>query len=108
MKRRASELFALLLLCAGAAFGQSTAGQVVGRVTDPSGRGVPLASVKLTHADMGTVREAQTNESGAFVFPLVAPGNYRLNISKEGFRPVNQSGITIAVDQVARIDVSLE
>src|SRR5581483_11809838 len=82
--------------------------QVMGRVTDASGGGVPDALVKLTNVEMGTSRDGRTNESGTYVFPLVPPGNYRLMVTKNGFRPVNQTGITLVVDQVARIDVQLE
>jgi hypothetical protein len=102
------KVIAAILLCVTAALGQSTSGQIMGRVTDPQGRGVPDALVKLTNADMGTTRDGKTNESGSYLFPLVPPGNYRLAVTKEGFRPVNQSGIALAVDQAARIDVALE
>jgi hypothetical protein len=96
------------LMGAGLALAQSTSGQVVGRITDPSGRAVPDALVKLTNIDMGTLRQESSDQSGAYVFPLVPPGNYRLSVVKDGFRPGDQSGITLVVDQVARIDVHLE
>ena len=103
-----NHVLAIGLLGAGLALAQGTSGQVVGRITDPSGRAVPAALVKLTNIDMGTLRQERSNDSGAYVFPLMPPGNYRLSVSKDGFRPVDQSGIMLVVDQVARIDVQLE
>src|SRR5215471_15762152 len=101
-------LMAIGLLGAGLALAQSTSGQVLGRVSDPARRAVPGALVKLTNIDMGTVRQEHSDESGSYVFPLVPPGNYRLSVTKDGFRPLDQGGITLVVDQVARIDVQLE
>src|SRR5512140_2479224 len=101
-------LFALSLLIAGSLCAQGTSAQIVGRIVDPSGGAVPAASVRLTNADTGIARAVQSAESGAYVFPLLAPGNYRLTVVKDGFRPVNRTGITLVVDQVARIDVDLE
>ncbi|MBI4875770.1 MAG: TonB-dependent receptor [Acidobacteria bacterium] len=96
------------LLGAGIVFAQGTTAQIVGRVTDPSGGGVPGASVKVTNVDQGTTRESRCNEAGAYVCPLLPPGNYRIGVTKEGFRPVSRTGIALMVDQVARLDVELE
>ena len=101
-------LFALGLLIAGSLCAQGTSAQIVGRIVDPSGGAVPAADVKVTNIDTGIVRAVQSAESGAYVFPLLSPGNYRLTVVKDGFRPVSRTGITLVVDQVARIDVDLE
>ena len=102
------KLSVALLLNAAIVFAQGTSAQIVGRISDPSGSSVPGAAIKVTNVDTGTVREAQSNESGAYVLPLLLPGNYRLTITKDGFRPVSRTGITLLVDQVARVDQELE
>lgn len=89
-------------------FGQGTTGQIVGRITDPSGGGVPGVAIKVTNVDNGGVRELQSSETGSYVAPLLPPGSYRLTMTKEGFRPVSRTGITLLVDQVMRIDQELE
>jgi hypothetical protein len=89
-------------------YGQATSASVSGRITDPSGAAVPQASVTVTNIDTGLRREARTNEDGNYAAPLLPPGNYLVAVLKEGFRPVNRSGISLAVDQTARIDVILE
>jgi hypothetical protein len=96
------------LLSACAVFAQGTTAQIVGRITDPTGSAVPGAAIKVTNVDTGSVREAETNDSGAYVLPLLLPGKYRLTITKEGFRPVTRTGITLLVDQVVRVDQELE
>ncbi len=108
MKPRFWQSLVATLLSASAMFAQGTTAQIVGRISDPSGSAVPGAAVKVTNVDTGSVRQAQSNESGAYVLPLLPPGNYRLAITKDGFRPVSRTGITLLVDQVARIDQELE
>ncbi len=97
-----------ILLSACAVFAQGTTAQIVGRIFDPSGSAVPGALIKVTNVDNGSAREAQSNDSGSYVLPLLLPGNYRLMITKDGFRPVSRTGITLLVDQVVRIDQELE
>jgi hypothetical protein len=98
----------MILLTAGLAFAQGTTAQIVGRISDPSGSAVPGVAIKVTNVDTGSVREIQSSESGTYVVPLLLPGNYRLTMTKEGFRPVSRTGITLLVDQVVRIDQELE
>lgn len=102
------KLIVVSVVGAGLLAAQGTTAQIVGRITDPSGSAIPGAAIKLTNVENGSLREAQTNESGSYTFPLLQPGNYRLTITKEGFRPVSRTGIALAVDQVVRIDQELE
>src|SRR5688572_4750379 len=82
--------------------------QITGRITDQSDAVVPAARVTLANEDTGVRRVTLTNELGYFVAPLLPPGRYRISVEKDGFKPVTQSGITLTVDQAARIDIALE
>ena len=93
---------------AAIATAQGTSGQVVGRVTDPSGGAVAGAAVKVINTETGFSREVQTGTAGEYTVPLLPPGTYRVTVIKAGFHAVNHTGITLAVDQVARIDAALE
>ena len=97
-----------ILWSASALLAQGATAQIVGRVSDPSGSAVPGAAIKVTNVDTGSVREAQSDEGGAYALPLLQPGNYRMAITKTGFRPVSRTGIVLQVDQVTRIDHELE
>ena len=107
MKRLCGRL-AALLLSASAAYTQGTTAQLVGRIFDPSGSAVPGAKIKVTSTDTGSAREAQSNASGSYVLALLPPGNYRIAITKDGFRPVSRAEVSLQVDQVVRIDQELE
>ncbi len=108
MKSALLRLCFLALVGTSGLFAQGASAQLVGRIADPSGSSVPGASLKLTNVETGAVRDTQSDESGSYVFPLLQPGSYRLTVTKDGFRPVSRTGITLLVDQVARIDQELE
>jgi hypothetical protein len=70
-------LFVALALIALPAFCQSTtAGDIAGIVTDPSGAAVPNASVALKSLSNGSTQTATTNAQGYYRFALLAPGQY--------------------------------
>src|SRR3981081_3557034 len=77
-------------------------GDVVGTVTDPSGAVVSGATVTLSSVDTGTTLTAKTSSTGAFRFPLVKPGQYKLSVTATGFRaptqtvPASVSAVTTA------------
>jgi hypothetical protein len=61
-------------------------GTVDGTVKDTTGGAVPAIPVTLTNVDTNQVRNATTNESGYFFFPLVNPGRYEVTAEKAGFK----------------------
>jgi hypothetical protein len=99
---------ALLAFLALNSFGQNTTAQLTGTVTDSSGAALPGAKVTVTNAGTGAVRESASNPSGNYAVPLLEPGTYHLRIEKEGFGAVIREGLTLHVDQVARIDIQLQ
>ncbi len=106
------QLYRLLLLVALlgvftlTAFGQTA--QVTGRVNDPNDAVVPGTRVIATNADTSLKRETVTNDDGYYTIPLLPPGSYELTVQKDGFKPISRSGITLQVEQVARLDFKLE
>jgi hypothetical protein len=87
--------------------GQRTT-QITGRITDPSDAIVPQAQVSVINEETGFRRDTETNELGYYTAPLLQPGQYRIQVQKAGFRPVTQSGITLRVDQTARVDIVMD
>ena len=97
-----------LLLLAGTANTQTTTATLTGSVTDSSGATVPGAVVTVTNMATGIARRIPTSDAGYYTAALLPPGNYQIRIEKEGFRAVARTGITLNVDQVARLDFTLE
>src|SRR5262249_35823068 len=95
-----------LALFAPALFAQT--GEITGRVTDSTGAVVPGAMVKVTSVATGADRDIQTNGEGYYNAPLLLPGEYKISVRHDGFRPITRSGITLAVDQRSEINFTLE
>src|SRR5213593_5259524 len=85
-----------------------TFGEVTGRVTDPSGAVIPGASVTLTNVNTNAVRNVVTTEAGAYTFPSVPPGSYRLRTELPGFKAAVSEPFEVQVQQGVRLDVVLQ
>lgn len=94
-----------LLLCGLPLVAQTAL--VTGKITDSSAAVVPGASVAVTATATGVRTAALSNEGGFFTIPNLSPGLYNLSVSKDGFRPVTQTNLQLAVQQVARLDFTL-
>jgi len=81
--------------------------QLAGNVTDPSGAIVPQATVTLTNAGTDVARKTRTDSRGQFLFTLVPPGQYVLDVSASGFSPYERRGITLNVNATPSIPVVL-
>ena len=85
-----------------------TTGNLIGTVTDASGRIVPDAKIEVRHEGTGAVRITQSNELGQFSVPLLPPGSYRVTADAPSYRKAEYNGITVDVDQSVTLDVRLE
>lgn len=99
-------LITSLLATASALWAQTA--QITGRVTDSTDAVIPEVAVDVISVQTGTKRTAATNEEGYYTVPLLQPGNYRMTVQKEGFKSISRSGIQLNVEQIARIDFTLE
>jgi hypothetical protein len=87
-------LGALFMLAMGA-FGQTSTGSIIGTVVDPTDLPVAGARVLLQNAVTSAVREAATDERGAFIFGSLAPGEYNLSVTAGGFKRVEKTGLNL-------------
>jgi len=99
-------LFGVVVL-AVLAQAQTTRGVVGGTVKDPTGKPVAQASVTLTSEETNAKRTVVSDSQGDFVFRLVAPGKYRLEVQAHPFIKLTQPVIA-EVNQETRLDVILE
>jgi hypothetical protein len=85
-----------------------TTGEITGLVTDSSGAAVTGATVTVTNKATNAQRQVTTNSEGIYSFPSLFPGVYALKVEQQGFKSVLRDSLELQVQQVARIDVSLE
>src|SRR4029077_3422688 len=73
-------------------------GSVSGTITDQSGAGVPKAHVVITNLATGIQRDADADENGHYAITDLRPGDYDLKVTANGFKPLTQTGLTIAAN----------
>jgi Carboxypeptidase regulatory-like domain/TonB dependent receptor-like, beta-barrel len=102
-------LIALVLLPAGA-FGQSQAinGTIRGRVSDPSGSAIPMASVTVVNNGTGFKRTVTSNDSGYYVIPNLPLGTYTVTVEKDGFAVLKAPNVVLEAGREAVIDAAMK
>jgi Carboxypeptidase regulatory-like domain/TonB dependent receptor len=99
-------ILALCALCP-LALAQTTAGRVLGSVTDQSGASIPGATVVVTDVDRGTSRTLTTDEAGAYVASDLIPGTYKIHVEAKGFKTLERPNVRIEVATDVRADFTL-
>ncbi len=100
-----------LLACLFAAvpvFAQQVTATIDGQVTDPSG--AAMAGVKVTATDIqrGTQYTATTNSDGRYTISNILVGTYNVKAENAGFQTATVSNITLQLNQVAKLDFSMQ
>jgi hypothetical protein len=101
-------LLCLAAISAGAAWGQTVNGTLLGTVTDVTGGVVANAKVTITETQTAVTHTAQTNESGNWIVPNLPPGVYSVAVEVTGFKKETRRAITLLVDTSTRVDVQLQ
>jgi len=86
---------------------QSTYGSVSGVVNDPSGAAVSGANVTLTNLGTSEKRTQVSGDDGHFTFVNLFPGDYRVDIEKQGFKHFARPSVVVQVQQETRVDAAL-
>ena len=83
-------------------------GSIVGTLTDATGAVIPRATVTVTNTSTGLSRQASPDTAGYYAIPNLPQGDYDLTVNATGFKPLTQKSVTVRINSVARIDLSLE
>jgi len=96
------------LVCVPPAAADNLYASIRGTVTDPSGAAFAGATVTAVNTDTGIQTRVISSQTGSYVFPQLAIGNYRITVSAGGFKTFQASGIHLDLDQVYSLNVKLE
>jgi Carboxypeptidase regulatory-like domain len=99
-------LVAILVVCC--AVQAEVTGKITGVVADQSGSVVMGATVVVTNAATGIKQTIQTDQNGIFTFPILPVGQYRIDVTLDGFKNYTRSGLVIDIDSVLVVDVTLQ
>lgn len=75
-----------LLALASLTWSQTGTSTIRGTITDPQGRVVSGSIVTLTNTATNAVRTTKSTDAGEFIFDLIVPGTYRVDIEAQGFK----------------------
>ena len=97
-----------VLLLAVPLSAQSVLGRVAGSVVDASGGMLPGATVTLTNVATNQVSTAVSGETGAFIFPQVQPGTYKIVVELQGFKTATFSQVIVNTGAEYSLSAKLE
>jgi hypothetical protein len=75
---------------------------------DRSGAVVVDAKIEVTNSDTNVRTASSTNKSGTYVVTGLRPGRYRMAVSKDGFRSIVVTDITLNVQDVVSRNFNLD
>jgi len=97
-----------LTLCSPFALAQQETATITGEVRDANGSVVPKATITVTNVETNVSIRSETNDQGLYTVPSLKPGPYSITVEKAGFKKSVRSGVTLQVNQVARLDVNMQ
>lgn len=106
--RSFAALAAVLVLLCWSGLAQEFRGTISGLVTDPTG--APVSSAQVTVIEVHTAAKLQTtsNSSGQYTVPFLAPGDYDIDVTAQGFKHFVRNGVHVGAGDHPNIDVSLQ
>jgi carboxypeptidase family protein/TonB-dependent receptor-like protein len=79
-----------------------------GTVSDPTGAVVAGAEVRARRTETNTDSTSTTNGSGIYLIVGLQPGHYRIFVTKQGFKQVALTDVTLNVQESVNRNFSLE
>src|SRR5229473_527967 len=107
MKRKLLITGVMLLFAFSAAVAQTGTSAISGIVTDQQGKAVPRAKVTLTNVATNATRSVESSNTGAYIFDLITPGDYRLEIEAKGFNKTVVGNVRALIGKPTETNVQL-
>ena len=97
----------LLLIASQSALADNVYAAIRGTVTDPSGAVVQGADITAKNTETGIQSTTKSNSTGFYQFLQLPVGTYTVSVSKQGFKAVKSTPVTVAVNQVYDLPIAL-
>src|SRR5690348_1798244 len=101
-------LIPFLLITSGKLLAQAGRGSISGTITDSSGAIIAGAEVVLLNKATGVTLHTTTSSGGVYTFVSLNPGVYQVTASQAGFAKTVRDKVTVDVDQVTELNLSLK
>src|SRR5437867_5310989 len=83
---------------------QSTFGQFVGTVKDPSGAVIPGVMINAKNLGTSATRTTIADETGSYTVVNLEPGDYEITMEAPGFQKVTRRNLQLFARQTVRVD----
>jgi hypothetical protein len=104
---RAIHLLLLTLCTTTVVIAQTTDATISGRVLDPSGKGIPEAEIEILNESTGVLYSDKTDGTGIYTVSILPPGQYRVQVSKIGFKTLIKPEIVLNVKSALALNFTL-
>jgi hypothetical protein len=100
-------ILSVVFLMTSLSYGQTTSGDLVGTVKDPSGAIIPNALLTVTNEDTGIVVAIKAESNGEFRAANLLPGKYDIVAKSPGFATYTLRGVAVELNKTATTNVTL-
>src|SRR5579883_835972 len=100
-------LLLLIFFATTAVHPQSTNATLSGVVVDPFNKVIQGAEIEILNEATGIRYSSRTNEAGIYAVTILPPGEYRVQVSKTGFKTLIKPGITLSVQSALALNFTL-
>ena len=83
-------------------------GAIGGTITDPAAATLGGVAVKIGNVATGDTRTARTNDHGVFLVTLLQPGQYTLEVTKDGFKVASSPDVKVVVAETTVQNIRME
>ena len=98
----------LYLVFSTITFAQTTNATLGGTVSDATRALIPGVTVTATNTQTGIVSTVVTNETGAYNFPSLQTGTYKVTAELPGFQTQSYNDVVLGVSQQVRLNFTLQ
>ena len=96
-----------VLLLPAAVLAQTSTAAINGTIQDATGAVIPEAEVVLTNVATGVERRTLSNNVGNYVILFIPPGDYVIDVTKDGFSTARDDEVSLAVNQTATYNFTM-
>ena len=86
---------------------QANRATITGAITDSSGAVIPNAEVKAANDGTKVATKTVSNDRGIYSLLNLPPGTYTITAKRDGFKTVDFPSVTLIVDQVVELHITL-
>lgn len=108
---KACRLFLILLflslLSSPSVFAQSASASIAGQVTDASRSLIQNASIVAINNNTNVRYESKTDVHGSFVLPSLPPGEYRIEVARQGFKNIVKPDVVLHVQDSLELNFEM-